>query len=657
MTILERLKRTIIGPPRDPLSADTRSHLLLIAFLAWVGIGADGLSSANYGPQEAYLALGHHTYLALYLAAATAITVFLLSMAYNQVIELFPSGGGGYKVASKLIGPYAGAVSGSALLVDYILTVAISMAAASDALFSLLPTHYHVFKLPVTIGFVILLLVMNLRGVKESIQVLLPLFIGFVITHMGFVTLGIFLHGDRLPDLIPSTIADTHNTIAEIGFAGMMGLLLKAFALGGGTYTGIEAVSNNLHLLKEPRVRTAKATMMYLAISLALVAGGLIVLYLLWDLKYVDGMTLNASAFQQILEHYFPGQILLNQSVLTITMFFAAALLFVAANAGYLAGPAVLANMARDDWMPHQFTQLSSRLVTGNGMILMCVTGVLVLLATNGAVETLVVLYSINVFLTFSLSLWGLVFHWLRSWKRGSRRYLWTRIALSGAAAIISSAILCVTVFEKFAHGAWFTVMITGALIVLCVYIRQHYRRVARRLALQNQQVVLPEDMTPARHVPHLQPILPTAVFLVSQHVGLGMQLVMAVLRLFPNRFRNFVFLRVGEVDAENYGGEAKLTELKKDVDGDLRLYTNYLNHMGYPVDCRHAYGPDKMAELLKLSDTIHHEYSDVIFFSAKLVFEDENFFTRMLHNNTAYAMQRQLHLKGMSLMVLPIRV
>jgi amino acid transporter len=657
MKWFQRIKTAIIGPPRDPLSPDVRHNLLLVAFLAWVGIGADGISSANYGPQEAFLALDGHVYLALYLAAATAATVFLLSFAYNQVIELFPSGGGGYKVASKLIGPYAGAVSGSALIVDYILTVAISMAAASDALLSLLPTSYHFLKMPLTLFFVILLLVLNLRGVKESIKILMPLFMGFIITHIGFIIVGIAMHSYNLPNLIPGTIMDTQNTIAEVGVMGLIALLLKAFAMGGGTYTGIEAVSNNLHILKEPRVRTAKATMLYLALSLALMAAGLIVLYLIWNVQFTPGMTLNATTFQLILKEAFPDNPLLNQIILTMTMFFAASLLFVAANAGYIAGPSVMANMARDDWLPHQFSQLSSRLVTGNGMIIMAVAAVLVLLFTGGDVHILVILYSINVFLTFSLTLWSLVGHWVRSWRRGSRRYIWSRLLLAGVAALVATFILIFTVYEKFEHGAWLTVLITGSIMIVCLFIRQHYRNTAAQLAAQNQQLVLPDDIAATKNPATIDHQAPTAVFLVSQHLWLGMQLVMVVLRLFPNRFKNFVFMRVGEVDSDNFGGAQKLEELKRDVNGDLSIYKNYLQNMGYAVDARHAYGPDKLSELMKLADEVHAEYKDVIFFSAKLIFENENFFTRMLHNNTAYAMQRLLHLKHISLMVLPIKV
>ena len=133
------LREVLIGKPRDPLDPSTRHSIALIAFFAWVGLGADGLSSSCYGPEEAYLALGAHTHFGLYLALAIAVTVFIISLAYNQVIELFPNGGGGYKVATQLIGPHAGLVSGAALIVDYVLTIAISIASGGDALFSLLP--------------------------------------------------------------------------------------------------------------------------------------------------------------------------------------------------------------------------------------------------------------------------------------------------------------------------------------------------------------------------------------------------------------------------------------------------------------------------------------------------------------------------------------
>src|SRR6201982_3862702 len=152
------LRESLLGKPLDPFSGDTRKHVALVAFLAWIGLGADGLSSSCYGPEEAFLALGEHTHLALYMAAATALTVFVIAVGYNQVIELFPSGGGGYKVATNLIGPYTGLVSGAALIVDYMLTIAISIASGVDAVFSQLPLPAQGFKLYTELALVVVLL-------------------------------------------------------------------------------------------------------------------------------------------------------------------------------------------------------------------------------------------------------------------------------------------------------------------------------------------------------------------------------------------------------------------------------------------------------------------------------------------------------------------
>src|SRR5262245_53421566 len=168
------------------------------------------------------------------MAVATAVTVFIIAVAYNQVIELFPSGGGGYKVATNLIGPYTGLVSGAALIVDYMLTIAISVASGVDAVFSFLPIGAQPFKLGTEIAVVILLLVLNLRGMRESIRVLLPIFLGFFISHAVLILLGIGLHADRLPALVPDTLSDTSLLTQQMGWVFVASLFLRAYSLGGG---------------------------------------------------------------------------------------------------------------------------------------------------------------------------------------------------------------------------------------------------------------------------------------------------------------------------------------------------------------------------------------------------------------------------------------
>jgi amino acid transporter len=198
---MRRLARWLIGRKRDFHDPSVFHKVSLIAFLAWVGLGADGLSSSAYGPEEAFKALGPHTYLAVALALATTLTVFLIAYAYSRIIEQFPLGGGGYVVASRLLGRRAGMTSGSALVIDYMLTIAISIAAGGEAIFSLLGPEWNgarvlgvvPLKLVVELIAVMLLIMLNLRGVKESVTILTPIFLAFLATHavlIGGVLLG-----------------------------------------------------------------------------------------------------------------------------------------------------------------------------------------------------------------------------------------------------------------------------------------------------------------------------------------------------------------------------------------------------------------------------------------------------------------------------------
>src|SRR5580692_10063300 len=193
------LTDVIIGPPRDVRDPGIFHSLSLVAFLAWVGLGSDGLSSSCYGPEEAFLALGPHKYLAVFLAMLTALTVFIISASYAQTIDQFPTGGGGYLVATKLLGEYPGLVSGCALIVDYVLTIAISIASGADAIFSFLPTAWLPYKFWLAVIVVVVMVAMNLRGVKESVIALLPIFLAFVALHAVLVADAFLSRASELP--------------------------------------------------------------------------------------------------------------------------------------------------------------------------------------------------------------------------------------------------------------------------------------------------------------------------------------------------------------------------------------------------------------------------------------------------------------------------
>src|SRR5215467_3926460 len=243
------IKDVLLGKPKDPLDPRVFHHISLIAFLAWVGLGADGLSSSAYGPEEAYLALGEHTFLALVLAILMAVTVFVISASYSHIIELFPTGGGGYLVATKLLGPRTGLISGSALIVDYMLTITISVASAGDQIFSFLPVSMHGIKFGVELALIFFLIYLNLRGTKESVIFLLPIFLVFVAAHFIAIVIGVVPHGGELPTIAARTYQEVAGDLHGVGLFATLSILLHAYSLGGGTYTGIEAVSNGLQVL------------------------------------------------------------------------------------------------------------------------------------------------------------------------------------------------------------------------------------------------------------------------------------------------------------------------------------------------------------------------------------------------------------------------
>jgi amino acid transporter len=646
-----RWRDVILGPPRDPMSPRTRKHIALAAFLAWIGIGADGLSSSAYGPAEAFMALGTHSQLALYLAIATAFTVFLISLAYNQVIELFPNGGGGYKVASRLVGPYAGLVAGSALIVDYVLTIAISVASGVDALFSLLPAVHQIIKLEVAIAIVVVLIYLNLRGVRESIRVLAPIFVGFVVTHFALIGYGIAGHG---PDLVPelsSTLQATTDLAAQGGWFFVLAVFLRAYSLGGGTYTGIEAVSNNINMLKEPRVRTGKWTMFLMALSLSITAGGIILLYLLWDVvPSQTGETLNAVVFGDIIDSLgFPGHA--SHALLTIVLVFEGALLFVAANTGFLGGPAVLANMAVDRWAPNQFSALSSRLVTRNGVLLMGAAALAILTWTEGQVGLLVVLYTVNVFITFTLSLLGLTNYW---WKRRRDEESKRRLLLSVLALVATAAILVVIIVERFLQGGIVTLGITSCVVAAGLLIRRHYSRVrtlTRQFERNRRWLIHDLPCEP----PVLDAAQPTAVFLVSSNRGMGLDTVERVEALFPGHFKNFVFISVGTVDSQSYGSEQALRTMQYETRSTLDALVNFVHCRGKAARWYDAYGSDRLVELEKRSLEVREEFPNSVFFASRLVFENEHWWNRWLHSQTPLAIQRVLNAHGVEVVVLPL--
>jgi hypothetical protein len=391
-----------------------------------------------------------------------------------------------------------------------------------------------------------------------------------------------------------------------------------------------------------------------MAVSLSFMAGGIILLYLLWQVHPIEGRTLNAVVFGAILDSWRWGPWNIGHAFLVFALIMEAGLLFVAANTGFLGGPAVLANMAADDWVPRRFMQLSDRLVTKNGIVLMGISALAILWWTAGKVDILVVLYSINVFLTFALTLTGLSVYWWRC--RKTRRSWLLRLALAAWGVVITVSILLVLLVEKFHEGAWVSVVVTGAVIVVCALVYRHYRKIQNRLAELDE--ILTNLPAPTRqNPPPLRKDAPTAVFFVSSYRGVGIHSLLNVQRMFPGYFQNFVFLSVGVVDNSQMKGDQSMDQFKQGVDEQLQKYVSFCQTHGLAAKAVVGYGTDPVQTAVELAEQTLKEFPNTMFFAGTLVFREENWMTRLLHNHTAFAIQRQLHLKGIQLVIMPMLV
>jgi len=647
--ILHRVRRVLFGKPRDFSESSIFHRLTLIPVLAWIGLGADGLSSSAYGPAEAFRARGGHAYLAFGLAIMTALTVLIISAAYSRIIEEFPAGGGGYVVASRLLGEKAGVVSGCALLVDYSLTIAVSVTAAGASIFSILPPEWQAFKFPLVILIILGLTILNIRGVRESVLALTPIFVLFVLTHAVMIGVGIFGSVGDVPAFIEGNYRNLQSDMGILGLGGVLLILAKAFSMSGGTYTGLEAVSNGMPSLREPRVRTARRTMVYVAVSLAVTAGGLIVCYALWGISPEEGKTFNAILAERVFSPWPFREVFV-----FLTMFAAGALLMVGAQTGFIGGPLVLANMAIDSWAPRHFATLSERLTTMNGIIVMGAAAMALVLYTRGDIHVLIVMYSINVFVTFSLSMFGMLRLWI---SRRGRRHRKRRTTLFAGAFLLCALILVTITLENFTEGGWLTVVITGVLTLICFVIRRHYRAVSQRLSRLNEDFEgLPIDGI-AMPTSNMDAEQPTAAVLVGGFSGLGIHTLMNVFRVFPDQFKNIVFLSVGVIDSGEMKGAEQIQQLKTNTEESLQKYVRVATYLGIPSTYRLALGTDVVDEAVGLCDDLIKEFPRTTFFAGQLVFQHESWFHRLLHNQTAFSIQRRLLWEGKTMVVLPVRV
>ncbi len=661
ITLFKRIKQLLIGKAHNLQDSSLFHRISLIAFFAWIGLGSDGLSSSCYGPQEAFLALRGYTHLGIFVALGTVLTIFIITASYSHIVELFPTGGGGYAVASKLLSPNIGMVAGCALLIDYILTITVSIASGTDAIFSLLPLEWHIYRVPFAIAVLILLMILNMRGVKESVLVLAPIFLMFIITHVFIIFYAIFTHIPEIGPVAAATTVEIKSCVSQIGFLGMVLLLLRSYSMGAGTYTGIEAVSNAVPVLREPSVETAKKTMRYMAVSLSFVVIGLVLGYIFYRVTPSEGKTLNAIFFENATESWKGS---LGYIFIIVALVTEAALLFVAAQTGFLGGPRVLANMALDRWFPTRFSTLSDRFVIQNGILIIGGIAMLIMTLTGGSVRFMVVLYSINVFITFSLSQLGMVRHW---WQCRRTEKSWIKkLLVNGIGLMLSVFILASMVVVKFHEGGWITILITGALVLLAILIKRHYMRIAKLLRRLNPLVSAVTQSPEAFPFPDAprnfnlekpDQDAKTAAVLVNGFNGMGLHILFNIIRLFGGAFKNFIFIEVGVVDAGNFKGTSEVDRLKSEVNSSCNKYADYMKKHGYYSEAVSSIGVNVVDETTELAPGILERFPNTVFFGGQLIFEKETFVSRIFHNYTVFSLQKRLYQQNIPFVILPVRV
>lgn len=463
---ISKIRRLLIG---SPLHNAHQHSELIPKWKALPVLAADALSSVAYATEEIVIPLAlvaatvpFATHWLLPIAGAIVVLMFIVAMSYRQTIQCYPQGGGAYVVVKENLGQGAGLVAGAALLIDYILTVAVSVSAGVENLVSAFPSLASV-QVFFCIWIILILMTLNLRGIGESSTVFaIPTY--FFIFSMGVLIVNGIFHN---PHEGMNPITDVLETnYPEIGII----MLLKAFSSGCAALTGIEAVSDAVPLFKQPKAKNAQTTLMLMVAILAVLFFGVSYLVYAHNLTHVEGVTLISQ---------------LNLLIFGKGFFFYAVqvgvmlILFLAASTAYADFPRVASLLAKDRYAPRQFSSIGDRLVFSNGIIGLSFVAILLVIFFKGRTHYLIPLYSVGVFLSFTLSQAGMVVRHLKLKQKGWQY----SIALNGFGMICTAVVLCVVAAFKFTHGAWVVVIVIPAIVYAFHRIHVHYVMFAREIS------------------------------------------------------------------------------------------------------------------------------------------------------------------------------
>jgi amino acid transporter len=475
-TVGDALKRVLVG---RPMGSGELQHTLLPKTIALPVFASDALSSMSYATQEVLLVLalvGSTTALSLVVPVSFAVSCLLaiVIVSYHQIVRAYPGGGGAYVVAYENLGFYPGLVVGAALLLDYVLTVAVSITAGADAIVSaargLAP-----YKVALTVALIGLVTLANLRGTKESGRIFAIPTYGFVISIYVLVLTGISRCIGGCPQ------AESASLEPEPVSALSVFLLLKAFSAGTTALTGVEAIAEGVPVFRYPQSRNASTTLTILGfLSISMFIG------LSWladqtNVVYVEHLEGQRTVVAQVADAVFSGGVMFY-----VVQIMTAGILILAANTAYTGFPVLSSILANDRFMPRQFTSRGDRLVLSNGILVLAVLAVLLVYVFDANLNRLIQLYLVGVFLSFSLAQLGTVIRWRRTREPGWRR----RAAINGFGAAVTAVVLGVVVITKFLSGAWIVLSVMPLIIYLMRSINRHYRDVADQLKAAERRPV-----------------------------------------------------------------------------------------------------------------------------------------------------------------------
>lgn len=493
-------KRWLIG---EPLSSDKLEGQLLPKHLALPIFASDALSSVAYGPQELLmiLTLGGLSFLtfAPWVAAAVVVVLVTVVASYRQLIKAYPSGGGDFEVAHKNLGEKAGLIVASALLIDYILTVAVSVASGVDNIISAFPV-LNTWRVEMAIGFIILLAAVNLRGVRESSKAFaLPTYL-FVASVLVMIVVGVIRIA--LGDSPVAESAQYAIKAEQFTQVGMVLLLLRAFASGCSALTGVEAVANGVPAFRIPKIQNAKRTLLLMggiAITLFI---GVTTLALISGVHYAEdpcnliGMADCAtqpqrSVMAQLAAAVFGGD---TQILFYVLQGATAAVLLLAANTAFNGFPLLGSVLARDGYAPKSLSTRGDRLVYSNGVLVLGLGAGILLVVYQANLTALIQLYIIGVFVSFTFGQTGMVRHWLRTLREGAngapmamkRGQIIRSLSINTFGAILTATVLIVVTVTKFTHGAWLVFVIGPILFMLMLGVNRYYGKVERDLTVDD---------------------------------------------------------------------------------------------------------------------------------------------------------------------------